>query len=227
MHRYILTFLWLSSLAFAAIAQTKADSLGNRKYWSGSFAPAIKEKLYRPDSTHKPYKAVIRSLLLPGLGQMYNGRWWKPPVIYGGMGLLGSAIIFNQNNYTENLALTRLLQDRLNNNDPSSVQSNNHKLYLQYKNKYELYVKRNVTPSQTQAAFENHKRNRDLSIMGFVAVWAINVIDAYIDAKFIHSFSVDNNLTINTVSDVSGLPVYADNRMGSFNPRLKITFAMR
>jgi hypothetical protein len=140
---------------------------------------------------------------------------------------LGSAIIFNQKNYTENLALTRLLQDRQNNNDPSSVQSIDHQLYLRYKAKYEQYANHDIKASQTQAAFENHRRNRDLSIMGFVAVWAINAIDAYIDAKFIHSFSVDNNLAINPVNNTSGLPLYAGNGRGLFNPGLKITFVIR
>ncbi|WPU95083.1 DUF5683 domain-containing protein [Mucilaginibacter sabulilitoris] len=227
MYRYIFTLLLLNTLAFLASAQTNTDSLGNKIRRYGSYAPVIKEKVYHPDSAHKPYKAVIRSLFLPGLGQVYNRHWWKVPVIYSGIGLLGSSIVYNQKYYNENLALSRLLQDRANNTDPSLVQSPNHKLYLQYKTQYELYVKNNVSVSQAQNAFENHRRNRDLSIFGLATVWAINVIDAYIDAKFIHSFSVDNNLTLNPVSAVDKRAIYVGNNRASYNLGLKVTFTLQ
>src|ERR1700730_5897092 len=43
-----------------------------------------KEKFHHPDSTHSPFKAVMESAFLPGLGQFYNHRWYKVPFIYTG-----------------------------------------------------------------------------------------------------------------------------------------------
>jgi hypothetical protein len=213
-------FLWLSTLAFAAVAQTRADSLSKRAP-SGSFAPPIKEKRYHPDSTHRPHTAVMRSLFLPGLGQLYNHRWWKLPIIYSGLGFLGAATISNQKQYNKYSALAILQRD----GNPSSPQSRNYALYQKYKTDYKYF--KDVPRDQINGQANYFQRFRDLSILGVLACWTINTLDAYIDAKFINSFSVDNNLSINPVSDAGGKPVYAANSMNIFNPGLKITFVIR
>jgi hypothetical protein len=163
----------------------------------------------------------MRSLFLPGFGQLYNHRWWKLPIIYGGLGLLGSATIANQKQYKRYSALAILQRD----GDPSSPKSRNYALYQQYKTDYKYF--KDLPPDQINNGVNYFQRFRDLSILGVLAFWTLNTLDAYIDAKFINSFSVDNNLSINPVSDVGGAPVYAAGSMGMFNPGLKITFVMR
>jgi hypothetical protein len=74
---------------------------------------------------------------------------------------------------------------------------------------------------------ESWRRNRDICILGIAGMWTLNAIDAYIDAKFINTFTVDNNLAVKPVSDVLGDRVYGVNHRGSFNPGIKITFAIR
>ncbi|MEN0055964.1 MAG: DUF5683 domain-containing protein [Mucilaginibacter sp.] len=220
MHRYIVTFLWLSTLTIAAFAQTGADSLSKR-YPSGSFAPPIKEKRYHPDSTHRPHTAVMRSLFLPGLGQLYNHRWWKLPIIYGGLGLMGSAAIANQKQYNRYSALAILQRDV----DPSSPKSPHYALYKKYKTDYKYF--KDLPPDRITGQANYFQRYRDLSILGVLAFWTINTLDAYIDAKFINSFSVDNNLSINPVSNAGKAPAYAASNVNGFNPGLRITFVMR
>jgi len=219
MHRYIVTFLWLSALTFTSVAQTRADSLSKR-FHSATLAPPVKEKGYHPDSTHRPHTAVMRSLFLPGLGQLYNHRWWKLPIIYGGLGLLGSATIANQKQYNKYSALAILQRD----GDPSSPKSRNCALYQKYKADYKYF--KNLPPEQINSQVKYFQRFRDLSILGVLAFWTVNTLDAYIDAKFIKNFSVDNNLSVNSVS-VAGAPVYAASSVGMFNPGLKITFVIR
>ena len=108
MYKYLLVIFLLSGFAFSAKAQgpdfrkaTKKDSINQRSdsVTQKRFAPRVKHDdkvVYHPDSTHDPHKAIIRSLIVPGLGQLYNHQWWKVPVIYAGLGLLVDAIIFNQ-----------------------------------------------------------------------------------------------------------------------------------
>ena len=64
-----------------------------------------KEKLYHPDSTHSPFKAVMESAFLPGLGQIYNHKWWKAPFIYTGFSLLTITIIYNYRHYQQDLII--------------------------------------------------------------------------------------------------------------------------
>jgi Family of unknown function (DUF5683) len=180
-----------------------------------SFKPKKeKEKVYHPDSTHSPHKAVIRSLLVPGLGQIYNHQWWKVPVIYTGLGLLGWAVVFNNTYYSEFLALSKYREHGITPGpkDP-------------YYNDYNLYI--NQPDQALYDATAGYRRNRDLSILGILGTWGINAVDAYIDAKFMHSYSVDNNFAMKITPSVLNQPVYALNSSGSYVMGLKITFTLR
>ncbi|MBV8390244.1 MAG: hypothetical protein JO080_10630 [Mucilaginibacter sp.] len=122
------------------------DSVASKRYY-----PKItKEKTYHPDSLHDPHKAVMRSLMIPGWGQIYNHRWWKLPLIYGGLGLLGDVVIFNNNYYKEFLKEALLREKGIVNtpqNDKALAGVSNDDV-VTYTNLY--------------------RRNRDLGILGFV-----------------------------------------------------------
>src|ERR1700753_3912650 len=110
MYKCLLIVCFIVGFSFVAQAQnpdtvavkSKTDSLNRIKdsVTSKRYYPKItKEKIYHPDTLHDPHKAVMRSLMVPGWGQLYNHRWWKVPVIYGGLGLLGDVVVFNQHWY--------------------------------------------------------------------------------------------------------------------------------
>jgi hypothetical protein len=166
---------------------------------------------------HSPQKAVIRSLIVPGWGQVYNRKIWKVPVIYGGMGLLGWAIIYNIKSYREflQLSLYRYKQKILKPTDP-------------YYDEYQLLSKRsNYTPDQSiYNAKDIARRDRDLSYFGVLALWSINAIDAYIDAKFIHSYNLDNNFSMHVTPTLLNQPLYAQNFSNPYIPGIKITFTL-
>jgi hypothetical protein len=176
-----------------------------------------KTKYYHNDSLHNPQKAVIRSLILPGWGQVYNHKTWKVPVIYSGMGLLGLAIIYNIKNYREflQLSLYRHKPRELKPTDP-------------YYYEYQLLSKpSNYTPDQSiDNAKDIARRDRDLSYLGVVALWSINVVDAYIDAKFIRSYNLDNNLSIHVTPTLLNQPLYAQNFSNPYIPGIKINFTL-
>jgi hypothetical protein len=174
---------------------------------SKPFVPkASNDKIYHPDSLHSPHKAFIRSAIIPGWGQVYNHRYWKLPIIYGGFGLLGYAIVWNQQQYHILIKEAKFRQNG------SSGYSGG-----QYQ-----YVSGGAQQFFDAAAAD--QRNFQLSIFGTVALWGINCIDAYIDAKFIHSYSVDNNLTFKVAPTLVNPPVYALNNNG-YIPGLKLTLA--
>jgi hypothetical protein len=220
MYKCLLVIWLMLGLAVAAKAQqpdtiavkNKKDSLNRAKdsVTSKRYYPKItKEKTYHPDSLHDPHKAVMRSLMIPGWGQLYNHRWWKVPLIYGGLGLLGDVIIYNQKNYTLFLKEALLREKGIVNtpqNNPDLAQVQNQDV-IDYTNIY--------------------RRDRDLGILGFIGAWGVQMIDAYIDAKFIRSYTMDNNLSIKVSPGTIGQPLYALNNSYTFIPAVKITFTLK
>ena len=179
---------------------------------SPAFIPKIKkEKKYHPDSTHSPHKAVMRSLMIPGWGQVYNRRWWKVPLVYTGIGLLGWAVVFNQQYYTEFLAIAKY---RRRGEVPAPT--------AEY---YQQYQEYSGTPdSFIESSVNGYRRNRDLSILAILGAWGIQMIDAYIDAKFMHSYTMDNDLSLKVSPGLINPPMYAQNFNGAYIPGLKVTF---
>jgi hypothetical protein len=176
-----------------------------------------KVKNYHNDTSYSPQKAVIYSLIIPGLGQVYNRKIWKVPVIYGGMGLLGLAVIYNIKNYREFLQLSRYRYKPriLKPTDP-------------YYDEYQRLSKpSNYTPSQSiYNAKDIARRDRDLSYLGLAALWGVNTIDAYIDAKFIRSYNLDNNFSMHVTPTLLNQPLYAQNFSNPYIPGIKINFTL-
>ncbi len=216
MYKCLLIVFFIIGFNFVARAQNpdtvavknKRDSLNRAKdsVTSKRYYPKItKEKTYHPDTLHDPHKAVMRSLIIPGWGQLYNHRWWKVPIIYAGLGLLADAIAFNQRYYSSILVEAKLREKGLPGSD-------------QYAG---------VSTDDIDNALASYRRDRDLSILGFVGAWGIQMVDAYIDAKFIRSYTMDNNLSIKISPSVMGQSLYAFNGVGSVIPAIKITFTVR
>lgn len=226
MYKYLLLVWFLACFALKAAAQqpdtstivkTQKDTLVSTKQDSiaaSMFRPKVKkekERVYHPDTTHSPHKAIMRSLMIPGWGQLYNHRWWKVPVIYGGLGLLGVAIIFNASNYNEFIALAHYREKGI---VPTPT--------MPYYAEYNLYA--NQTSQAIYDASDGYHRYRDLCILGLLGAWGINVIDAYIDAKFQHSYSVDSNLSFKVTPSLLNQPTYALVPVNALIPGLKFTF---
>lgn len=227
MYRYLFLIVFLLAFlgAKAQIADTtkqrsKTDILNAKRdsVTSKPFKPKVKpEKVYFPDSTHSPRKAVIKSLSFPGLGQIYNrhGLWWRLPLIYGGLGALAYNIYSNGKDYNTFLRESEWRAHGRIGDEPLPIYQGN-----------------SITNVSDQTIYDykdNLRRNRDLSIFGFILVWGVNAVDAYVDAKFTHSYSMDNNLGFKITPSLMGgaPPVYASNFNYTFTPTLKVTFFLR
>jgi hypothetical protein len=181
------------------------DSVTSKRY----YPKVTKEKTYHPDSLHDPHKAVMRSLMIPGWGQLYNHRWWKLPLVYGGLGLLGDVVVYNQKYYKLFLKEALLREKGI----VGTAQNND--------------LLKNVSNDDVVSYTNSYRRDRDLGILGFLGGWGIQMVDAYIDAKFIRSYTMDNNLSIKVSPTTIGTPVYALSSNSTFIPAIKITFTLR
>jgi hypothetical protein len=125
---------------------------------------------------HSPHKASVYSAVLPGLGQAYNRKYWKIPVVYAA---LGTSVYFLDMNRTE----MRTRQDALTlllDGDPSTNPSNDLA----------------TTPIDVLKAERSYYRtNRDYSIIACAAFYIINIVDATVDAHF-YKFNIDQPLAL-------------------------------
>jgi hypothetical protein len=161
----------------------------------------------------------MRSLIIPGWGQVYNHHWWKAPPLYAGLGLFVSAIIFNQRNYSDFIALAKIKRTGAVPTPASPLYS----LYLKHKDAYDKYSY--LSEENMVTASNGFIRNRDLSILGFIGLWGLNVVDAYISAKFIKSYSMDNDLSFRISPELIYQGSYAANN-SLLMPSLKITLSL-
>lgn len=134
-----------------------------------------------------PERAVWLSALCPGLGQIYNRRYWKLPIVVGGFMGLGYATNWNNNQYQDYVQGYRDLMD----SDPST------KSYMNFfpptVNEGDLdleWLKRTFKSRR-----DYFRRNRDLCIICLVGLYLICMIDAYIDASMAH-FDISPDLSL-------------------------------
>ena len=146
-------------------AAPKADISGEYDVWIPS------RSVYNPD----PTRAVWMSALFPGLGQLYNRRFWKLPIVIGGYMGLGYATTWNTTMLT----------------DPSTNSYMNFFPPMTQESDIDQQWLRNILQSRKNF----YRRNRDLCIICMVGVYLLAMIDAYVDASLSH-FDISNDLSM-------------------------------
>jgi hypothetical protein len=150
---------------------------------------SIQVKIEKPVKKHIPAKATMYSAVLPGLGQIYNKKYYKVPIIYGGFVGLGLVINYWNKYY---INFKQAYYD-LNDNNPIT------KSYLttyprsdNYSNpeNYNQYSGNIVT------IIDKSRKYRDTYIIVTVGFYLLNVLDANVDAHFM-DFDISEDLTFN------------------------------
>tara|TARA_B110000261_G_scaffold64280_1_gene75498 strand:- start:419 stop:970 length:552 start_codon:yes stop_codon:yes gene_type:complete len=136
-----------------------------------------------------PSKAAFFSAILPGLGQAYNKKYWKIPIVYGA---IGTGIYFH---------------------------NENNKSYKKYRGAYKRRLAGftddefwgtgltpNISNDGLVRAQKQLKRNKEMSILVTIGLYALNIIDANVDAHLMQ-YNIDDNLSLS--------PVYNFNEINS------------
>lgn len=133
---------------------------------------AINNEAYKDDSSYQnPNKAAILSAILPGLGQVYNKKYWKVPIIYAGFGTFVFFINYNRKGYLEFK-----------------------QAHIDFPN-YHLNYDFPLTLEQIDRAKDSFKRYRDLSIIGTAGFYLLQIIDATVDA-YLFDWDVSDDLSL-------------------------------
>jgi hypothetical protein len=162
------------------------------------------EKPARQKFSPDPVKATMLAVALPGMGQVYNRKYWKVPVVYVTLTGLLYAVGRNSSNYTTYMKAYQDFTDRipqtnsyikiggLEDVDPIYDEINNPEIYLNYK-------------EQMVRLIDYYKKNRDLSYIG-IGLWYIaSIIDANVDAS-LFNYDVSDNLDVAVMPIQTPLP---------------------
>jgi Family of unknown function (DUF5683) len=120
-----------------------------------------------------PAKAAFYSAILPGLGQAYNKKYWKIPIVYGAIGTGVAVYVWNDNRY--DLARDAYKRRLLGVKDGSI---------------YDKYSEETLINAQ-----KGYQRARDIGLLLTIGMYVLNIIDANVDAH-LKQFNVDDNLSI-------------------------------
>ena len=146
-----------------------------------------------------PQRALWLSLVLPGAGQIYNRKYWKLPLFYGGFLGCTYAFLWNQQMYMDySQAYLDIMDD-----DPRTNS---------FRNLFPPTYDIDSRLEQFKTVFKNRKdryrRYRDLSAFTFIGVYLLSVVDAYVDAQLsVFDISPDLSLQVTpaTIDAFNGL----------------------
>lgn len=198
MKRLVVFFIGVLSVFGVEAAGINRDTLDPKI--TGDTLKMMESIIKKP---HSPHRATIMAMVLPGSGQIYNGQWWKVPILYGGIAADLYGIIWNQKRFKEyQSAYVEWVNhlDKLSKNPdtpypdrpawdkiPKSFDVNEYIIGNAQREKWFSDIL-----SNRKASF---KRNRDLCYIVMAAIYAINIIDAAVYAHF-YDFEIDDNLSL-------------------------------
>ena len=137
---------------------------------------------FKPD----PIRSMWLALVIPGAGQIYNRKYWKLPIVYGGFLGCVYALTWNTQMYQDYSQAYLDISD----SDPNTKS-------------YEKMLPPNYSVAGQEARFQSifkskkdtFRRYRDLSIFAFAGVYLLSVIDAYVDAE-LSTFDISRDLSL-------------------------------
>lgn len=174
--------LFCFSCGILAQEETKElDSLQTNLKEEGIVLDADTIKKRKAFNPLGPSKAAFYSAILPGLGQIYNKRYWKLPIVYGAIGTGIYAYKYNDDLYDRfRIAFKRrsagFTDDEFYNESGTGTNPN-----------FSLTVLQNKQ--------EDFQESRDLSLVITIVLYVLNIVDANVDAH-LQQYNVDDNLSI-------------------------------
>ncbi|HRS53597.1 MAG TPA: DUF5683 domain-containing protein [Bacteroidales bacterium] len=123
---------------------------------------------------HSPKKAAWMSAVLPGLGQAYNKKYWKIPIIWAGTGAISFSVAYNRNKYVTYRNAYKLRID----NDTTTI------------DKFPFF-----STNYLQTLKNYYRRNLELSIICAAALYTLNIIDATVDA-YLYDFNINDDISV-------------------------------
>jgi len=155
-------------------------------------------KVTQDTAKYSPRKAIIRSAIIPGWGQVTNKKIWKVPIVYTALGTTAYLFFRNLKQFKESSQAYILASDNDPSNDNQIIQP-----YYSVKDQ----------PERIKVFRNQVRQNVDYSVVFFIFFWGLNVADAAVDAH-LKTFDVTDKLSIqfkpgySTLANTNGVSIY-------------------
>lgn len=176
--------LFLSVSLVAQNVEKQAKKLKKDKQEELIIESSVKIKDATKIDPLTPSRAAFYSAILPGLGQAYNKKYWKIPIVVGG--IVGGIMVYDYNNKQYN---------RYRDAYKSRLAGFNTDEFWGTDASGEPYSSAQISLEALQRAQETTRRNKELSLLITIGIYALNIIDANVDAHLLQ-YNVDDNLAI-------------------------------
>lgn len=173
--RFLLIMIFSLLFQVASFAQEEGIEKESKK------EKRKREAAYKPLDPVAPSRAAFYTTIVPGLGQIYNKKYWKVPLVYAGIGI------------------------------PVYFWADNQRNYDRYRNEYKNRLQGKIDQTdETLAGLDDqrlldgqnfYRKNRDLSVVIAVGFYVLSIVDANVDAHLMQ-FNVNENLTIKPVIEL-------------------------
>ena len=199
----IICYILLLSCACATIAQTQPDTIPTFQtiVWDEDSVQLTEKEIDRLFWKPDPMRAVWLGAIVPGLGQIYNRSYWKVPIVYGGLMGCVYAVTWTNNQYVGYKEAYRDIYYDIQNGTVSDSPDKSYNAILP-----EGYTISNMGGAQAYQSrlkeWQNSSlRNRDMSILITIAVYALSLVDAYVDAQ-LFDFDISQDLSLNVTPQI-------------------------
>jgi hypothetical protein len=149
---------------------------------TGKDSVVVKKKV------HSPRQATIRSLIIPGWGQVYNKKYWKVPIVYGAIGFPAYLFTYNRKWYNKTkYALSIIANNRYTGTEAADS-------IARVDPQLRIFVEQKELGSLVNYRNE-FRRDMDYAILFTILMWGLNIVDATVDGH-LRGFDVSDELTL-------------------------------
>lgn len=156
------------------------------------------------DNYRSPRGALIRSVIVPGWGQLYNGHYYKIPIVYAGLGSLAYIVAGTNSEYKlyRHAFQYKAWEETIGEDEPNPV--------AEFESDYLRLLAREglneISASSLEPARDRLRRNRDFAILGIGIVYGLATLDAYVSAHLL-DFDIGDDLSLSILPHGTGVRV--------------------
>ena len=182
-NKFLITGFFILLFCLSVLGQEKQKKENKKQELPKEVIADSIIEIREPMDPLSPAKAAFYSAILPGLGQAYNKKYWKIPIVYAA---IGTGVYFYISNNKEYNRYRDAYKSRLAGftNDEFYFDSQGNQLSSP-----------RVTTEGLERGQQFYRRNKELSLLVTIGMYALNIIDANVDAHLLQ-YNVDENLSL-------------------------------